>query len=62
MLFFVHGGPEITVFSFGVMISSIIVDFGRSRALYKTANNYGSQALEADALNFRIDMLTSSMF
>ncbi len=61
LLFFVHTGPEITIFSFGVMISSIIVDFGRSRALYKTANKYGSQALEADALHFRMDMLTSSI-
>jgi cation diffusion facilitator family transporter len=60
-LFFVHSKPEITIFSFGVMISSIIVDYGRSRALYKAANKHGSQALEADALHFRVDMLTSAI-
>ena len=60
-LFYTHSQPEITVFSFGVMISSIIVDYGRSKALYKVAKKYGSQALEADALHFRVDMLTSGM-
>ncbi len=60
-IFFVNSHTEITVFSFGVMIISIIVDYGRSRALYRVANKYGSQALEADALHFRVDMLTSSI-
>jgi len=60
-IFFKHVVPEITVFSFGVLIASIIVDYGRSRALYKVANKYGSQAIEADALHFRVDMLTSSV-
>lgn len=60
-IFFKHVVPEVTVFSFGVLIASIIVDYGRSRALYKVANKYGSQAIEADALHFRVDMLTSSV-
>ena len=60
-LLFVHSKPEVTIFSFGVMISSMIIDYGRSRALYKAANKHGSQALEADALHFRVDMLTSSI-
>lgn len=60
-LFFVHSFPEITVFSFGVMISSIIVDYGRSKVLYRAARKHGSQALEADALHFRVDMLTSAI-
>ena len=60
-IFFKHVVPEITVFSFGVLIASIIVDYGRSRALYKVADKYGSQAIEADALHFRVDMLTSSV-
>ena len=34
-LFFVHSQPAITVFSFGVMASSIIVDYGRSKVLHK---------------------------
>jgi cation diffusion facilitator family transporter len=60
-IFFKHVNPEVTVFSFGVLIASIIVDYWRSRALYRVANKYGSQAIEADALHFRVDMLTSSV-
>jgi cation diffusion facilitator family transporter len=60
-MFFKHVIPEITIFSFTVMITSILVDFGRSRALFKIAHKYGSQALEADGLHFRVDMLTSSI-
>ena len=60
-IFFKHVNPEVTVFSFGVLIASIIVDYWRSRALYRGANKYGSQAIEADALHFRVDMLTSSV-
>jgi cation diffusion facilitator family transporter len=60
-IFFKHIIPEITVFSFTVIVISILVDFGRSRALFKVSRKYGSQALEADALHFRVDMLTSSM-
>jgi cation diffusion facilitator family transporter len=60
-IFFKHVVPEITIPSFAVLIVSILVDFGRSRALYKVANKYGSQAIEADALHFRVDMLTSSV-
>jgi len=58
-IFFKQVVPEITVFSFGILIVSIVVDYGRSRALYKVAGKYGSQAIEADALHFRVDMLTS---
>jgi cation diffusion facilitator family transporter len=53
--------PEITVFSFVIMFVSIGVDFGRSRALYKTARKFGSQALEADALHFKTDMFSSTI-
>ncbi len=53
--------PEITVFSFVIIFVSIGVDFGRSRALYRTARKFGSQALEADALHFKTDMLTSAI-
>ncbi|HKR73689.1 MAG TPA: cation diffusion facilitator family transporter [Candidatus Nitrosocosmicus sp.] len=60
-IFFKHVNPEVTLFSFGVLIASIIVDYWRSRALYRVANKYGSQAIEADALHFRVDMLTSSV-
>jgi cation diffusion facilitator family transporter len=60
-ILFTHEAPEVTWVSFGVLITSIIVDYGRSRALYRVANKYGSQAIEADALHFRVDMLTSSV-
>ncbi len=53
--------PELTVFAFGIMFVSIAVDYGRSRALYRTAKKYGSQALEADGLHFKTDMLTSTI-
>ncbi|HET7147398.1 MAG TPA: cation diffusion facilitator family transporter [Candidatus Nitrosopolaris sp.] len=51
--------PEITLFSFIIMFVSVGIDFGRSRILYRTARKYGSQALEADALHFKTDMITS---
>jgi cation diffusion facilitator family transporter len=51
--------PEITFFSFAIMIFSIIVDYWRSKTLFRVARKYGSQAIEADALHFRADMLSS---
>jgi cation diffusion facilitator family transporter len=53
--------PEVTIVSFGIMFISIGIDFGRSRALYRTARKYGSQALEADALHFKADMFSSAI-
>ncbi|MCL2641776.1 MAG: cation-efflux pump, partial [Phycisphaerales bacterium] len=44
-----------------VISLSIVVDFSRSRALSKAAKKYGSQALEADALHFSTEMLSSSI-
>ena len=60
-IFFIHSEPEITFFSFAVMIVSIIVDYSRSKTLYRIAHKYGSQALELDALHFKTDMLTSGV-
>src|SRR5215469_11770338 len=48
-----------SVWTFGVMIVSIIVDFSRSRMLYRVALKYRSQALEADALHFSSDVWSS---
>jgi cation diffusion facilitator family transporter len=45
--------------AFAVMLGSIVVDVSRSRVLAKTAKATGSQALEADALNFRMDVWSS---
>jgi cation diffusion facilitator family transporter len=50
---------EPTVWAFGVMIVSIVVDYGRSRALARAAAKYNSQALEADALHFSTDIYSS---
>jgi cation diffusion facilitator family transporter len=50
---------EPTWIAFGVMMGSILVDLSRSRALARTAKATGSQALEADALNFRTDVWAS---
>ena len=52
---------EVTYWSFAVIITSIIVDFSRSRALYKVARKYNSQALEADALHFSTDIWSSTV-
>jgi divalent metal cation (Fe/Co/Zn/Cd) transporter len=43
------------------VILSIVVDISRSRALYRVAKKYESQALEADALHFSTDILSSSV-
>jgi cation diffusion facilitator family transporter len=50
---------EATVWSFGVVVVSIAVDFSRSRALSRVAKKYRSQALEADALHFSSDIWSS---
>jgi len=50
---------EVTFWSFFVIVTSIVIDFTRSRALSKAAKKYNSQALEADALHFSSDILSS---
>ena len=50
---------EATFWGIAVMLFSIFVDFERSQMLYKNARKHNSQALEADALHFRTDMLSS---
>lgn len=50
---------DVTFWSFAVIISSIIIDFSRSKALRKVALKYNSQAIEADALHFSTDILSS---
>jgi len=52
---------EVTVWSFIVIVSSIVIDFSRSRALYRVAKKHDSQALEADALHFSTDIWSSSV-
>lgn len=52
---------QITIWSYLVVIISIVVDVSRSRALYKVARKYNSQALEADALHFSTDIWSSAV-
>ena len=52
---------QVTIWSYIVVVSSIIIDVSRSRALYKVARKYNSQALEADALHFSTDIWSSSL-
>jgi cation diffusion facilitator family transporter len=48
-----------SIWAFGVMFVSIVVDYTRSRMLYRTALKHRSQALEADALHFSTDVWSS---
>jgi cation diffusion facilitator family transporter len=50
---------EPSIWGIAVMLTSIFIDYERSRMLYKTAQKFNSQALEADALHFSTDMLSS---
>ena len=52
---------EVNAWSYIVVITSILVDFGRSRALSRVAKKYNSQALEADALHFSTDIWSSAV-
>lgn len=60
-LFFVSILVEASIWSFVVMGASIIIDFTRSRILYRAARKFKSQALEADALHFSTDIWSSSV-
>jgi cation diffusion facilitator family transporter len=52
---------EVTYWSYIVVVSSIVIDFSRSRALGRIAKKYNSQALEADALHFSTDIWSSAV-
>jgi cation diffusion facilitator family transporter len=52
---------EVTFWSYIVVVSSIIIDYTRSRALKKVAKKHNSQALEADALHFSTDIWSSAV-
>src|SRR3954454_17809874 len=43
---------EATMWAFGVIVVSIVVDFFPARVLYRVAKETASEALEADALHF----------
>jgi cation diffusion facilitator family transporter len=50
---------DVTWWSVGIIVASIIIDFNRSRALGHVADKTSSEALEADALHFSSDMWSS---
>ncbi len=52
---------EVNIWSFLVMAVSIVIDYTRSRILYRAAKKHNSQALEADALHFSTDIWSSSV-
>jgi cation diffusion facilitator family transporter len=60
-LFFRSVHVEPSVWAIGVMLISITIDTFRSRALFRVARKYNSQALEADALHFSTDISSSSV-
>ncbi|UCF61858.1 MAG: cation diffusion facilitator family transporter [Anaerolineaceae bacterium] len=60
-LFFKEVEVEANFWAFLVMATSIVVDISRSRALYRVARKYKSQALEADALHFATDIWSSAV-
>ncbi|MHA2159405.1 MAG: cation diffusion facilitator family transporter, partial [Candidatus Thorarchaeota archaeon] len=51
--------PQASIWGILVMVIGIVVTYQQSRVLYRTADEHGSQALEADALHFRTDMISS---
>jgi cation diffusion facilitator family transporter len=52
---------EVTVWSYIAVLTSIVVDASRSRALSRVAKKYNSQALEDDALHFSTDIWSSAV-
>lgn len=60
-IFFHNVHIEVNFWSFAVIITAIVVDYSRSRILFKAAKKYSSQALEADALHFSTDILSSAV-
>lgn len=52
---------DASIWAFGVIVVSIVVDISRSRMLYRVAAKHRSQALEADALHFSTDIWSSAV-
>jgi cation diffusion facilitator family transporter len=52
---------QVTVWSYLVVLTAMAVDFGRSRILFRVAKRNNSQALEADAIHFSTDILSSGV-
>jgi cation diffusion facilitator family transporter len=53
--------PEISIWAFVVMLASLVVDWRRSRALKRAAEELKSEALAADAAHFRNDLFSTAV-
>jgi cation diffusion facilitator family transporter len=60
-LFFKEVHVDVNVWSYLVVVTAIVLDFTRSRLLYRAARKYHSPALEADALHFSTDIASSAV-
>ena len=60
-LFGRHEHVNASIWTFLVVVISIVVNISRSRFLMATARKHKSQALEADALHFRMDIWSSAV-
>lgn len=60
-LFFAHKEIDLTIWAFGVVLVSLVVDINRSAMLRRVARKHKSQALEADALHFTTDIWSSGV-
>jgi cation diffusion facilitator family transporter len=60
-LFFRRVEVEPSIWAFGVMVVSMMLDWWRSRSLGRIATKYESQALEADALHFSTDVWSAGV-
>ncbi len=60
---FIHKDTEINVsiWIIAALLISMVIDFFRARSLKKIARQTKSEALEADALHFSVDILSSSV-
>jgi cation diffusion facilitator family transporter len=56
-IFFHPTTPSLSVWAFGVLLVSVVIDFFRARALRKAAVSLASSALASDAEHFANDML-----
>lgn len=52
---------KVSIWIFIALLISMVIDFYRARILKKVANETGSNALEADALHFSSDILSSGV-
>ncbi len=60
-IFFRFVEVDPSLWTFLVVIVSIVVDVSRSKMLYRVAKKHQSQALEADALHFSTDIWSSTV-